>query len=113
MKRAIAFLALALTLAACAGGAAFNVGEPIEFREAFGNDVASWCAKSEPAYDAHRYSCAVTPAHVACTPANMTAARQARENTKKVCDAKPAATAANAAKVKALVETQQAIARKR
>jgi hypothetical protein len=105
--------AFALAVSACAGGAQFEAGEPIVFRTEFKNDVGSWCDKSAPVYDSHRYSCAVTPAHVACALANMTAAKQARENTKKTCDANPTETPSNVAKVKALVETQQAIARKR
>lgn len=115
-RRTLALLAAALVgaaVAGCTGGATFQAGEPVPFRIEFANDIASWCAKSEPAYDAHRYSCAVTPAHVACSASNMTAAKAARETTKKTCDANPAGTPANVAKVKSLVETQQAIARKR
>jgi hypothetical protein len=114
MKRAALFLtlAVALALAGCAGGVPFQAGEPIVFRAEFKNDAGSWCDKSEPVYDAHRYSCAVTPVHVACAPANMTAAKQARENTKKECAGTPAEST-DVAKVKGLVETQQAIARKR
>jgi hypothetical protein len=111
-KIAAALLLAAGLLAGCAGGAPFQAGEPVVFRTEFRNDVGSWCAKSEPVYDAHRFSCAVTPVHVACTAANMTEAKQARENTRKECDSKPAETPANAAKVKGLVETQQSIARK-
>jgi hypothetical protein len=102
MKRALIILAVALAVAACAGG------EPI--RVAFTDNVGSYCAESKSEYDGHRLACislARTPR--ACPIAEMKAAQSVRAEASKICDASPADTPANRTKVKALVEKQRAI----
>lgn len=96
-------VALALALAACAGGT-----PPVTERS---ETVGYYCLESRAQQEGHLHACDIAPSARVCAPKPLSDARAAFNAAQNFCVTNPPTNAANLDKIKGFVAQQQAAAR--